>query len=139
LRGFRALNIVALRNVAQKDEHCQEGNFRSGTQSDFSQFGDASHFDPFDNENVAGVIETGAVGSDEFAGSKVIARVGAGLAPLGWRVIAEVGDDLIFLSEQGDARAEVGQYDIAVAKEAEMARQIGPGDEIDVAAVECEA
>ena len=35
-----------------------------------AEFGDSSGFDPFDYEDVAGVVEAGAVGADESAGGK---------------------------------------------------------------------
>src|ERR1039457_1400440 len=42
--------------------------------SDAAQFGDASDFDPFHDEDVSLVVEAGTVRRDEFSGSEAIDR-----------------------------------------------------------------
>lgn len=49
--------------------------------SDFAQFGDSAHFNPFNNKDVALVIEAGSVGTEEAAGDERIACLFASFAP----------------------------------------------------------
>src|SRR5437879_13135402 len=100
------------------------GEFSWRMESDFSQFGDASDLDPLDDEDVAGVIETGSVRRNEFAGREMVAGLGSRLPPFAGGIVAEVRDHLVVLVEQGHARAEIGHHDVAIAEEAEVAGQL---------------
>ena len=57
----------------------------------------ATHLDPFDNEDVALMIEAGAVGADEFADREVFARAAAKLLPRIDAGLAELLDDTVAL------------------------------------------
>src|SRR6185312_13450562 len=70
--------------------------WRSG---DAPELGDSAHFDPLDHEDVAIVIEDGAVGGDELAGDELVARLVA-QAEVG--AIAEVGDEPVALIKGRD-------------------------------------
>lgn len=110
-----------------------QGLFGSG---DFAEFGDAANLDPLDDENVAVVIEIGAVRGDEFARSEMVAGLIAD-ADVGGAV-AELDDELVVFVEEGDAGFEVGDdHELAVGMKVARGAKV-VGDEPDVLAVEGE-
>ncbi len=106
---------------------------------DFSQLAYAPHFHPFDDKYIAGVIEAGPVGADEFARLEVIARELARGHVVAGGVIAEVFNDLIVAVHDGDARKQVGHDHIPVFVDIEVAWCVGPVEEVDVFAFERES
>ena len=86
---------------------------------------DPARFDPFGDDDVAVVVEAGVVRVDEFAG---LPGVGLRaelllvdlLLPVG--IVGQVGERLVVLVEERDARAEVG-HEHRVAVQVEVARQ----------------
>ena len=70
----------------------------------------ATGVDPFGDEDVAFVVETGVVGVDEFAVDPGlgVAAIDALLFHDALDVIAELGDDFVFFIEQSDSGVQLG-------------------------------
>ena len=60
-------------------------------RSDLPQLADAPDFDPFDDIDIAGVIEARAVRADEFARREVVAGEFASLHVFAAGIVAELG------------------------------------------------
>ncbi len=100
----------------------------SGLAAEFAEFGNPADLDPFDDEDVAGMVEAGAVRGDELAGGELGARAFAEVHPIAGGVFAEVGDDLVAGAEQGDTGREVRDDHDAVLF-VEMAGEVDAGVE----------
>ena len=72
-----------------------------------TQLRDASDLNPFDHEDVAVAIETSSVRADKFARDKLFARAQTQLAVVAGLVLAQVGDHVVVLVHQGDARIQL--------------------------------
>ena len=112
----------------------------SGSQlCDLPQLAHAAYLHPFDNKNIASMIETGTVGTDELTRGEVIARELASRHVIARRIVAEVRDDVIVPVHECDTREQVRNYHIAVLVDIEMARRVGAVEEVDVFTFEREA
>src|SRR5205085_11073784 len=101
-------------------------------RSDPTQLGDAPDFHPLHDIDVARVIETRAMWTDELAGHELVTWLLAQVAPgVRGAIVAQMCDHLVTAIEQRDARTEIRNHRVAILVEAEVARQLGPVDELD--------
>src|SRR4249920_1041304 len=76
---------------------------------DLPQLGYPSDLDPLDDEDIAGVIETGAVRANELARDELVARLASQrVVPVLGVGVAEVLDHFVVTIDEGDAALEVG-------------------------------
>ena len=106
---------------------------------DLPQLGYPSDLDPLDDEDIAGVIEAGAVRANELARDEFLARLASQrVVPVLGVGVAEVLDHLVVTIDEGDAALEVGDDDQAFPF-VEVAGQPESLDEVFVLAIEREA
>ena len=97
--------------------------------SDLAKLSHATDFDPLGNEDVAVVIEAGAVRVNELASDEALAIFG-GTRRVARYTFAQVRDNLVVLVEQANASSQVGDHDHALVL-MEVARLQSAGDHVD--------
>src|SRR4029450_2416319 len=83
--------------------------------SDLAQLRDAPHLHPFDDEDVAVVVEAGAVRADELPYREILARPAAKLLPRVDAGLAELLDDAVALVNQCHPGEQIGDDHHALA------------------------
>src|SRR6187399_2181857 len=105
----------------------------------FSELGHPADLDPFDDEDVAVVIEARAVRTHELARDEVLARAAAKrVVPVRRVRVAQMFDDLVLPVDERDPPVEIGNDDGATAF-VEVTGQTEPRDEVDVLTVHRES
>ena len=129
IRGF---SIASLR---RRPVRCSAGD----ATLDLPQLGYPSDLDPLDDEDIAGVVEAGAVRANELARDEFLAGLPSQRVVPVLRVgVAEVLHHFVVTIDEGDAALEVG-YDNQAFPFVEVARQSESLDEVLVLAIEREA
>ena len=107
--------------------------------TDFGQLGDTADFHPFHNIDVSGVIETCAVGADEFAGREMIAGQLARFHIRTIGVITKLSNDFVGAIKNCHAGEEIRYNNVAVLIDVEVAGRGKVVHEIHVLAIKGEA
>src|SRR6266436_3272992 len=81
----------------------------------FSQLSDAPNFDPLHDENIAFVVEAGAVRANELPRDEFVpGLIAQGIHPIRGIRIPQVFDDLVVLVHQRDSAVKVRDDDVAL-------------------------
>ena len=97
-----------------------------------SQLADSPHFNPFDNENIPGMIEACAMGANESARLEVFAGQLAGSHIVTRGVVAKILNDAILTVHDCHACKQVWNYHVSILVDIEMARSVGPVEKVNM-------
>jgi hypothetical protein len=104
--------------------------------SDLKQLGNSSDLNPFDNKDITGVIEAGAMRCNELSRDKLVPRQCPRVPPVARRIVSQMLDDPVVAIHNRDPRRKIRHHHIAILRVTEMARHGSPFHKIDVLAVE---
>ena len=94
------------------------------------QLANSPHFNPFDNENISGVIEARAMGANKFARLKVLTRQLASSHIVARGVVAKIFNDAILAIHDCHACKQVWDNHVSILVDIEMARSIGAVEKV---------